>query len=185
MKIKRYLALFLAFILLFIASLNFDYKSVSNRLSKMPLTDVSLYIKRNNNVINTKAIAAKTVKKEEFYKYEDIEKRAIDINLKEVNKNLEIVDLSLIEDEQSKENVSIEIDYNDDIKPSSVQIIIQSKDDDLYYWEYELNDDKFLKFALPIQILEKEGNYYIQANIIWTKINKTLLNRQYNFNIEI
>jgi dTDP-4-amino-4,6-dideoxygalactose transaminase len=185
MNIKRCITLSLTLILIILLFFIGDYILTSNKLSKIQSKEISLCLKDKNTVVNTDSIKVKTMSNEDRDKYKDIEEIALNTELKEVNRNIGIVDLHSTEHDLKKRDSSIQVNYNEDIKPSRIQVVIQSKDEDLYYWEYELNNDKFLNFILPEQLLDQEGIYYVQVNILWEKFNKLLLTKQYNFNIEI
>ncbi|MFI3211285.1 MAG: hypothetical protein R3Y64_09610 [Peptostreptococcaceae bacterium] len=123
--------------------------------------DTLVYIKSNEDILESVQVKESFDYKEQE-KYIPFNKRAINIDLKKSYENIEVFTIN----NGLKESTSIHIDYSEDSKPSIVEVFIQLDKDDIYYWDYFIEVDDFLDFILPKNILEKNGLYHIQVNIV-------------------
>lgn len=115
-------------------------------------------------------------------KYTLFEERASNIDLQSLNKDIKAINIDNITNTNLP---SIQIDYKQNTKPSLVEVAIQSREGDLYYWDYIIESDEFLNFILPDQVLKNSGLYYVQVNVVWKNKNNILCIQKYNFNISL
>lgn len=155
---------------------------------------ISGYIILNShlpNKVNTELMLISSNEENESYKDYSIEENVINWNIPVdyIAINDLVANLQYKKDASSpiciNNNYSIYCDYEYNHRPDLIQIILESDKDDLYFWDYEIKNDKSLNFSLPDLSQSKSKNFFIKVNLLWTKNNITYGEKQYEFNINM
>lgn len=179
-KIKKILLYVLLISLIFILFFTFKmiiYSKNSKFIDNIT-TSVSLNFNNNflkDNILCNESFDIKT--KENYIPFVD---KAINMDLKIENKDIKPINLNI-----DTKYPSIQIDYNEESKPSIAEIAIQSDTGEFYYWDFEIKKNKFLNFLFPSPIIEKKGLNYVRVDLVWKKNENILGVKTYSFNINL
>lgn len=179
-KIKIGLLIIGVVILILISPFAIDKYKVFRNDKFINNINTELSITVNDDLIKGDIPYKENFDKETKKSYSSFDSRVINMDLKDMNKDLKPINL---ETPNSEERPSVRIDYDSNTKPSIVEVAIQSSSGELCYWDYKVKDDTFLNFVFPDPVLGKKGIHYVQVNTVWEKNEKILGIRTYSFNI--